>query len=194
VLDGHAGLFRLVVSGNEVVADIQSPADQATLLPADIQDPSVKFCPNHQQDAVLARLRCQFDPIFRLPGGGHLSSPTPLPAEIGMCVEKRGKTVSRGFVWCRHATVAVDYPTQTAVLQEQIVVKDEGETFAVPGDSGALVVTVYEEALRAVGMVIAAGDASSLLDRHRRVRPGFTIVSPLGDVLGALNASLLIRP
>lgn len=199
VLDGHNGLFKLVVSRDEVVADISR---QATLLPEYLtRMPGYGFCKSHQQDCVLARLRAEFAPNFDLPGDlGRLSSPMPVRPRPRMKVLKVGKTITSGKVVCPHLTVAVSYPTQTAILENQILVGPPyedyptgNEPFAQPGDSGSLVITQVRGCAHAVGMVVAAGDPASLLPRHQRLRPGYTIVSPLGDVLHALGASLLVN-
>ena len=189
VLDSCGGQFHLVVSREQVVARIDKQAD---LLPGF----GLGFpC---QQDAVRARLLRGVQPNLELPGGlGRLSTADPIRPYPGMAVIKAGKTVEDGKVACSHATVLVDYASQSSILQDQILVEVHSPTFARVGDSGALVVARLngpndEGQLWPVGMIIAAGDPVTLLPKGTATPRRYAVVSPMREVLNSLGAELWV--
>jgi hypothetical protein len=114
VLDSCVNQFKLVVSRQQVVATV---VQQADLLPG------YGYGWPHQQDAVVAQLSAGVTPNFELPGAlGQLSTDTPIPVHPGMAVIKAGKTVESGTVRYPHVKITVDYPSQTSILDNQILV------------------------------------------------------------------------
>ncbi len=175
VLDSHGDMFHLVVSKDEVVAKIPAQSQATT------------------QDAALAILQRDIAPDFDLPGGfGRLSSADPYDVKRETDVEKAGKSIADGKVVNFDAKISVDYPNQTVYLDHQLLVYKRHGMFAQPGDSGSLVITIRDKQTLPVGMVVAAGDVATLLPKHARLPPTFTVVSPLRAVLDSLSATLRI--
>ena len=94
------------------------------------------------------------------------------PAALGTRLKKSGRTtgLTRGKVTGLEATVEVDYGGKTAVFRGQIV----SDILSRGGDSGSLVV---DEANRAVGLLFAGGETT-------------TILNPIDAVLAALGLRL----
>jgi hypothetical protein len=186
VLDSRGGLFKHVVSQGQVVADVVG----ATRLFQGFGFGASRFI---QQDGVIAKLKSGVEPDLRLPGGGYLGDETPLHAHKWMKVRKVGKSVADGRVVHTHARVEIDYPNQTSILDDQIIVWDHSRKFAQPGDSGSLVIAEHHDELRAVGMLIGAGDPTSFLKKRIKFRPSYSVVSPLAPILEQLHVTLLIK-
>ncbi len=90
-------------------------------------------------------------------------------AALGLRVKKSGRTtgLTRGKVTGLEATVEVDYGGKTAVFRGQVV----SDILSRGGDSGSLIV---DDANRAVGLLFAGGDTT-------------TILNPIDAVLAALR-------
>jgi hypothetical protein len=190
VLDPHGGFFKLVLSGGRVVAKVTAPPATG---PSDVtmrRHPYPGFPP--QWDAVLAQLESTVSPDFDLPGDEELASVRPIPAHRKMRVEKRGRFIAEGTVICPRATILVDYPNKSSILTNQILVCGH-PLFAEQGDSGSMVVHKDRNGYHAVGMVIAAGDASILRRSHRQLPPQVAVVTPMQGLLDSLHAELVIE-
>jgi len=103
---------------------------------------------------------------------------TTVSAAVGMLVAKSGRTtgLACGLVNSTNTTVAVEYPTpcangQLVSYENQIVVT--GWPFALPGDSGSLIVDAQTAQATAL---LFAGDEET----------GFGIGNPIQDVLNGL--------
>ena len=185
VLDGRGGLFKFVASRGAVVAEIADPKDQGTLLQG-------FGSPDYPQlDGVIARLVQGVAPNFRLPSHFGRLSREPVPATVGMSVKKAGKTKREGDVYWPDVSVMIDYPTQTCIVEHQILVLSKDKNFfAQEGDSGSLVIQKQDDRSFAVGMVIAAGSPARLGGDSDELLPCFTVVTPMDTLLKAFNARL----
>jgi len=98
-------------------------------------------CPSNQIDAAIA-LTSSDDLGTETPDGGYgAPRSTPQDAEIGMSVQKYGRTTGHtvGRVSGLNATIDVGYRVGTARFTGQIVITGNG--FSAGGDSGSLIVT-----------------------------------------------------
>jgi hypothetical protein len=99
------------------------------------------------------------------PDGGY-GAPRPWThaAELGLEVQKYGRTtgLTVGRVTGIHATIQVNYRTETARFEDQIVITGSG--FSTGGDSGSLVVTKGKLLAdrRPVGLLFAGSPTSTL--------------------------------
>lgn len=112
-------------------------------------------------------------------------SDTPVSAVLDMLVQKMGRTTCRtdGIVSAVNVTIIVLYPSQcrsgsgTASFINQIQIDDDGGPFAMPGDSGSLIVT-QDGCPSAVGLLFAGGSGS-------------TFANPIGSVLTRLKKKMV---
>lgn len=118
-----------------------------------------------------------------MPRVGRLASTSPIPATVGMQVEKTGRTTgyTRGQVFDLAADVNVDYEDKdgnsfTASFDNQILVMTPGGSFSAAGDSGSLIVD--RKTKRATGLLFA-GSSSHTIGNH------------IADVLAALGVTLV---
>ncbi len=107
-------------------------------------------------------------------GYGIPSSKT-VPAEVGMSVQKHGRTtaLTTGEVKGINATILVGYDGGSARFEGQIEV--HGPRFSAGGDSGSLIVTT--DGLNPVALLFAGGRTS-------------TFGNPINDVLSELSSEL----
>jgi hypothetical protein len=106
-----------------------------------IQFCRVTLCPENRIDAAIA-LTTPADVGNATPDGGYGTPRSrPAEAELGMTVQKYGRTTGQtaGRITGIHATIDVGYRGSNARFVDQIVVSDG--TFSNPGDSGSLIVT-----------------------------------------------------
>lgn len=125
-----------------VVDGGRDPQDQLGTL-ADFEP--IRFCsvgcPGNRIDAALAATTVE-DVGNTTPDGGYGTPRSrPAEAELGMTVQKYGRTTGQtaGRITGIHATIDVGYRGSNARFVDQIVISDG--TFSNPGDSGSLVVT-----------------------------------------------------
>jgi hypothetical protein len=136
-------------------------------------------CGLNRIDAALA-LTTPEDLGTETPEGGY-GSPRPwsLEAEIGMAVQKYGRTTGHtvGEISGIHAILDVNYRTGTARFEDQIVISGAG--FSAGGDSGSLVVTKGRLLAdrRPVGLLFAGSGNT-------------TIANPITHVLERFNVGL----
>jgi hypothetical protein len=107
---------------------------------------------------------------------GYTPSPTPITAALNMGVKKSGRTtgLTTGSVSGVNVTVNVNYGVGTARFVGQVYI---GGRFSDAGDSGSLIVT-NNGAANPVALLFAGSSNS-------------TIGNPIGDVLTALNVSVV---
>jgi hypothetical protein len=108
-----------------------------------------------------------------------LASTAPVPAAIGMKVQKHGRTTgfTKGQVVDISADVNVTYDFGTARFVDQIVIVGDGPSFSDSGDSGSLIVT--RPGKRATGLLFAGSNTH-------------TIANPIQEVLSALGVTLVV--
>ena len=129
-------------------------------------------CPLNRMDAALAATTPD-DLANATPEGGY-GAPRPwvADAELGMSVQKFGRTTGHtvGQVTGIHAILDVDYRTGTARFEDQLVISGRG--FSAGGDSGSLIVTkgLLLADRRPVGLLFAGSSTT-------------TIANPIGPVL-----------
>jgi hypothetical protein len=125
-------------------------------------------CPPNRIDAAIALTTAE-DLGNETPEGGY-GTPRPWThdAELGLAVQKYGRTTGHtvGRITGVHATIDVSYRTGTARFEDQIVISGDG--FSSGGDSGSLVVTkgVLLGDRRPVGLLFA-GSPSTRRSRTR---------------------------
>ena len=98
-------------------------------------------CPENRIDAAIA-LTTPEDVGNATPDGGYGTPRSrTVAAELGMTVQKYGRTTGQtaGRITGIHATIDVGYRGSNARFVDQIVVSDG--SFSNPGDSGSLIVT-----------------------------------------------------
>jgi hypothetical protein len=183
VLDGHQRTGQAVLSQGVVVARLSK---QDSLLPEGIA--------SGQIDCARATVLRAVNRSYDLPHGmGRLSSAIPIPAHLGMAVQKVGRDVSDGVVVDTDADIRVDFNAVTTVLKHQILVRGRQPLFAFPGDSGSMVITDNGSERRAIGMLCAAGGGPNTAMVVSEIQPNWAAVSPMQDVLDRLGARLYIR-
>jgi hypothetical protein len=187
---------RFILSNNHVLANenalpLGSPIFQPGLL--DNGDPAhdriarlskfVRIRPAPTMNKVDAAIAALLLPTLAvrtiLPSVGNLSSPTPIPAAVGMRVHKHGRTTGyrRGRVVDVAADVNITYDFGVARFADQIlIVGDAGKSFSDSGDSGSLIVD--RGTARATGLLFAGSKSH-------------TIANHIQDVLTALKIVLL---
>ena len=116
------------------------------------------------------------------PADGYgMPSATTAPAEIGLAVQKYGRTtgLTTGSVTLINATVNVGYDSGTALFVGQILVQDKVlgrvDGFSAGGDSGSLIVT--EDGNNPVALLFAGSKF-------------YTVANPIGEVLGAFGVEI----
>ena len=115
-----------------------------------------------------------------LPNVGPLRTPAPLAATENEAVEKTGRTTgyTQGIVTDVSATIAVQYETLGVLtFDDQILIEGTGGPFSAAGDSGSLIVDRNQK--QAVGLLFAGS-------------PSHTIANKIGNVLSALNLSIVV--
>jgi hypothetical protein len=112
-------------------------------------------------------------------GVGALKSATPILAQENMGVEKTGRTTgyTTGTVSDISATVKVSYDLGVLTFTDQIIIVGGADPFSGAGDSGSLIVDRASK--RATGLLFAGS-------------PTHTMANHIGDVLDALDATLVI--
>lgn len=105
-----------------------------------------------------------------------LPSSTPVPAAVGMAIQKVGRTsgLTTGVVTMVNGSFNIGYSSGTARFVGQIVTSSG---FSRSGDSGSLVVT-NDASRNPVGLLFAGAN------------DGTTILNPIGEVLSALGGSI----
>lgn len=133
---------------------------------------SVASCKYNRIDAALA-LTTPEDLGAATPDGGY-GSPRPwtVEADIGMAVQKYGRTTghTEGVISGIHAILDVNYRTGVARFEDQIVISGRG--FSAGGDSGSLIVTkgTLLSDRRPVGLLFAGTGTT-------------TVANPIDEVL-----------
>lgn len=140
---------------------------------------ALSACPLNAIDAAIA-LTTADDLGTETPDGGYGSPRTwPIDADIGMAVQKYGRTTGHTFgrISGIHATMDVGYRTGTARFEGQIVITGNG--FSAGGDSGSLIVTDGKllRDRRPVGLLFAGTGTT-------------TLANPIGDVLSRFGVSI----
>ncbi len=121
-------------------------------------------CPPNRIDAAIALTTAE-DLGNETPEGGY-GTPRPWSheAELGLAVQKYGRTTGHtsGRITGVHATIDVSYRTGTARFEDQIVISGDG--FSAGGDSGSLIVTkgVLLGDRRPVGLLFAGSPSTTL--------------------------------
>lgn len=137
------------------------------------------LCPGNTLDAAIALTTAE-DVGAGTPDGGY-GSPRPwtAEAELGMSVQKYGRTTGHtvGEVSGINATIDVSYRDGRARFENQIVISGQG--FSAGGDSGSLVVTkgLLAGDRRPVGLLFA-GTATT------------TLANPIDLVLGRFGITI----
>ena len=139
----------------------------------------------NQVDAAIAEVEAgKVDPSGSILNIGQVSAETVAPT-LGMPVQKNGRTsgLTSGTITAVDVTAAVQYPTtcgsqtyRIGWFTGQIMVGPSG--FSSAGDSGSLVVEDCLTSPRAVGLLFAGTNSSTLLN-------------PIGTVLSQLNVSMI---
>jgi len=113
-----------------------------------------------------------------LPKIGRLTSAEPIDAAEGMRVEKTGRATgyTMGTVFDVSATIAVQFDLGMLTFADQVLIRSDAGAFSDGGDSGSLVVD--RGTGRATGLLIGGV-------------PQYSIANHIGDVLQALNVSLV---
>ncbi|MFC1968723.1 Ig-like domain-containing protein [Chloroflexota bacterium] len=131
---------------------------------------------NNKVDAAVASTMVEMvGTSTPLETGYGTPSSTIAPAEVGMRVQKHGRTTSltKGRVTGINATILVEYDSGIARFEGQIEVFGRG--FSAGGDSGSLIVTT--NGLNPVALLFAGGGF-------------YTFGNPIGDVLSELSNEL----
>jgi hypothetical protein len=141
----------------------------------------VLLCPANRIDAALA-LTTTDDQGHATPEGGYGSPRTSLAdAELGMKVQKYGRTTghTKGQVSGIHATLDISYSGGTARFEDQIVITGTGGGFSAGGDSGSLIVTdgLLVRDRRPVGLLFAGSRTT-------------TIANPIAPVLARFGVTI----
>jgi hypothetical protein len=191
----QSGNDWFVLSNNHVLADendlpLGSPIFQPGLLdggnPATDQIASLaKFIQinpavNNLVDCAIAKFldRGLVNPVF-LPNIGKLANAAPVAPQLGMQVEKVGRTTgyTQGNIFELNFTVKVQYEMGLVVFDDQILVHGNAGSFSAAGDSGSLIVD--RETKQGTALLFAGSDQ-------------FTIGNKLNNVLSALGVTLVI--
>jgi Peptidase family S64 len=115
-----------------------------------------------------------------MPKVNKLQSGQPVTASVGLAVEKVGRTTSytTGKIMDVSANVKVKYDLGVLTFADQIVIVGDDGTFSQGGDSGSLIVD--REAKAPVGLLFAGGAHTHTIANH------------IGEVLGALNVTIVV--
>jgi len=138
------------------------------------------LCPSNVVDAALA-LTTPEELDNATPEGGYgTPSSSSREAELGLEVQKYGRTtgLTSGRITGIHATIDVSYRTGTARFEDQIVISGDGGDFSAGGDSGSLVVTKGRLLAdrRPVGLLFAGSPTSTLANPIDAVLNRFGVV------------------
>jgi len=121
-------------------------------------------CPENRIDAAIAATTPDELGNATPEGGYGTPRQRTVEAELGMTVQKYGRTTGQtaGRVTGIHATIDVGYRGSNARFVDQIVISDG--TFSNPGDSGSLVVTKGKLLgdRRPVGLLFAGSNVSTI--------------------------------
>ena len=121
-------------------------------------------------------------------------SSTTAVESVGLNVAKSGRTtgLTCSTVSSILTTVTVDYDSScggpvafSSTFQNQIVISNTGDSFAAPGDSGALVVT--RDQARPVGLLFAGTSTTAVANPIRDVISAFTIQSVPKQIPGLVG-------
>jgi hypothetical protein len=185
---------RHILSNNHVLADMNRLAIGAEIVqPGTLDDATAETIARLSQfiqlkAGELNELDCAIAEVIDpslvtaefLAPIGRLLSAAPVSADEGTVVEKigQGSFHTVGEVYDTSFDVRVDYGgLGILTFRDQLAVRRSGQSFGQPGDSGALV--VHQELKRPVGLLFGGS-------------PQFTIVTPIGRVLDALEIGLII--
>jgi hypothetical protein len=113
-----------------------------------------------------------------LPKVGRLTTAEPIEAAEGMQVEKAGRETgyTTGRIFDVSATIPVEFGLGTLTFEDQLLIRGDAGAFSDGGDSGSLIVD--QASGRAAGLLMGGS-------------PEFTIANHIGDVLQALNVTLV---
>ncbi|MFC1981770.1 hypothetical protein ACFLVN_05990, partial [Chloroflexota bacterium] len=131
---------------------------------------------NNKVDAAVVSTTIEMVGQSTPPETGYgTPSSTTVPAEVGMRVQKHGRTtnLTRGRITGINATILVEYDSGLTKFEGQIEVF--GRRFSERGDSGSLIVTTDD--LNPVALLFAGGGFS-------------TFGNPIADVLSELSTEL----
>jgi len=131
---------------------------------------------NNKVDAAIAATTTDMVGQSTPPETGYgIPSSTTVPAEVGMRVQKHGRTtdLTTGRITGINATIVVEYDSGPARFEGQIEVF--GPRFSAGGDSGSLIVT--SSGLNPVALLFAGGGR-------------YTFGNPIEDVLSELSTEL----
>lgn len=128
-------------------------------------------------DAAIARLVAPGDVIPDILNIGRVVH-SPMPAALYQSVRKNGRTTRHtiGVVLDLSADIPALYGTHRAYFEDQIAIHGVGGPFALPGDSGSLIVDSIT--LRPIALLFAGGN-------------GVTFANPIEPVLSALRIQII---
>ncbi|HZZ41695.1 MAG TPA: hypothetical protein VFE58_02055, partial [Tepidisphaeraceae bacterium] len=112
-----------------------------------------------------------------------IDNPIPVEPAIGMAVMKNGRMTqsTTGMITCIGITISVGYRPfpAGAEMRDQIAISGVGGPFSLPGDSGALVVTLATH--QPVALLFSGGMDNSLSYANR-----------MANVMSALNIARIV--
>ena len=129
--------------------------------------------PINQVDAAIAQVSKPADVTPDILSIGRVAQPT-MSAMLYQSVRKQGRTTQHtvGVILDLSADVPALYGTQKAYFEDQLAIHGVGGPFALPGDSGSLIVDAVS--LRPVALLFAGGN-------------DVTFGTPIDTVLSALQ-------
>jgi hypothetical protein len=187
---------KYILSNNHVLArsnsaaigeDISQPGliDNGCRVPTIVADLSAYPSLSSNVDAAIAALRAgTMDSSGSILDIGSISS-QPLPAFVGLQVQKSGRTtgLTSGTVSSINTNVTVNYQPTCGMgkkfkvsYRNQVVVSSS--TFSAGGDSGSLILSKPSSGLPQPVALLYAGSSTT------------TVGNPIGEVLNQLSASL----
>lgn len=148
------------------------------------------YVPTQRTDAALARVT-DARSVSSMQGNWYDTPSTVSPPMAGMKVRKVGRTTGHTFGWVESKIPVLmplpykskDFTATVNFAEVWVVVAPDDETFALPGDSGSLVVN--EDASAAVGLLFACspdgkrGIITSLPEVLSDIGQGFSLLSGL---------------
>jgi hypothetical protein len=185
---------RFLLTSNHVIANNNSAAlgrivhqPENTALPGSRIGTVTRFIQLAKDgsglvDAAIAKLDTASSGVAR-PNVGPLASRTPIRATRGMHVEKVGRTTGHtcGIVEDVDFDYKCPYSFGDVLMENQILIRGNGDFFALGGDSGSLVVDTTSR--RATGLLFAITHAEGTF---------FAVANHMNDVLSALSVRLIV--
>jgi hypothetical protein len=147
-----------------------------------------------QADCAIAELAPGIHPAGLMPFGLPALAPSPVSLAKDDVVVRAGTTQSPGVVFDASATIQVNLvPTGTYYFPNQVLIQhtDPTKAFAVPGDSGSLVVRTDGSNSFAAGMVFAAASQAVGVEGQPRNLAAMCPMQMIFDALKPLTLKLL---